>query len=204
MLFIFELDLLHYVNWWWLEGQKILSLFKVPGVKLHRIVSRTLWKGKWRGKLISVFVRRPRKIAENIDEEGLWKHLKSTYELLQSNVSFSSCIVSFKIQNMYKQIDKSNELSTLKVVTCILFKTSWSVPPLNCQNKGMDLIDEGYTCLLSERLELSNKYVSIYSLLSYSVKFFLLQLPLYNETYINLSTIQLWNRLCYLHQEITK
>lgn len=63
---------------------------------------------------------------------------------------------------------------------------------LNCQNKGMDLIDEGYTCLLSEELELSNKYVSIYSLLSYSVKFFFcFSFPLYNETYINLSTIQL-------------
>lgn len=98
------------------RSKRFWVCLKFQGVKLHRIVSRTLWKGKWRGKLISVFVRRPRKIAENIDEEGLWKHLKSTYELLQSNVSFSSCIVSFKkIQNMYKQIDKSNELSTLRL-----------------------------------------------------------------------------------------
>ena len=31
---------------------------------------------------------------------------------------------------------------------------------LNCQNKGMDLIDEGYTCLLSEVLSFSQSAVT--------------------------------------------
>ena len=62
----------------------------------------------------------------------------------------------------------------------------------NCQNKGMDLVQEGCACLFPERLELRNKCVSVYSLLGYSVTFFpCFSFCLYNKTFINLSTIQL-------------
>jgi hypothetical protein len=111
------------------RSKRFWVCLKFQGVKSHRIVSWTLWKGKWRGKLISVFVRRPReKKSANID--------KKVYENIE-RLHMNSCNQMFPFQVLLCHFKNSKYVQTnrqvksvlpFEVVTCILLKTSWSVP----------------------------------------------------------------------------